>query len=138
MTTYRVSELRDCRAKYKLNLGIDINAPSHWGNYAEAHNPTQQQLMAAHKEGRVAPDSYFVKQAEDQAIGQLEEETQTKLSESDSKSMFAKMKQLRELRMPICKACENYRPLLKQCKLCQCIMPVKTSFEFFHCPIDKW
>jgi len=52
--------------------------------------------------------------------------------------MFAKMKQLRELRMPICKACENYRPLLKQCKLCQCIMPVKTSFEFFHCPIDKW
>ena len=94
--------------------------------------------MAAHKEGRVAPDSYFVKQAEDQAIGQLEEETQTKLSESDSKSMFAKMKQLRELRMPICKACENYRPLLKQCKLCQCIMPVKTSFEFFHCHIDKW
>ncbi len=62
----------------------------------------------------------------------------SKRIESDSKSMFAKMKQLRELRMPICKACENYRPLLKQCKLCRCIMPAKTSFEFFHCPIDKW
>ena len=138
MPTYRVSELRDYRVKFEEQLGIVINAPSYWGSYEEAHNPTQQQLMAAHKEGRVASDSYFVKQAEDQAIGQLEEETQTKLSESDSKSMFAKMKQLRELRMPICKACENYRPLLKQCKVCQCMMPLKTSFEYFHCPIGKW
>ena len=138
MPTYRVSELRDYRVKFEEQLGIVINAPSYWGSYEEAHNPTQQQLMAAHKEGRVASDSYFVKQAEDQAIGQLEEETQTKLSESESKSMFAKMKQLRELRMPICKACENYRPLLKQCKVCQCMMPLKTSFEYFHCPIGKW
>ena len=138
MPTYRVSELRDYRVKFKEGLGIDINAPSYWGNYEEAYNPTQQQLIEAHREGRVAHDSYFEKQAQDEAVGRIEEETQFKLSKTDTKSMFAKMKQLRKERMPICKACENYRPLLKQCGLCQCIMPVKTSFEFFHCPIDKW
>jgi hypothetical protein len=138
MPTYRVSELRDYRAEFKKQLGIEINAPSHWGSYEEAHNPTQQQLMAAHSKGRVAPDNVFVTQAEEQEIDRIEQETQSKLSDSNAKSLFAKMKQLRDVRMPICKACENYRPLLKQCKLCQCMMPLKTSFEYFHCPIDKW
>ena len=50
----------------------------------------------------------------------------------------ARKSSLDKFDVPICKACENYRPLLKQCKVCQCIMPVKTSFDFIHCPIDKW
>ena len=138
MPTFRVSELRDYRVEFKKQLGIDINAPSHWGNYEEAHNPTQQQLMEAHREGRVAPDDVLTKQAEELAISNIEEETHFKLSETDTKSLLGKMKQLRKERMPICKACKNYRPLLKQCKICLCIMPVKTSFESFHCPIGKW
>ena len=41
-------------------------------------------------------------------------------------------------RYDICKACEHFRESLKQCKLCNCFMPVKTKMLAMTCPINKW
>ena len=64
----------------------------------------------------------------------------------------------REKRMDICKACEHYKPDTRTCgtfrginpkgdkvkkgkgyvTLCGCVMPVKSSFKTFGCPLGKW
>jgi len=46
--------------------------------------------------------------------------------------------EIRIERYNICKVCEHFRPLLKQCKLCSCFMPVKTRITEMTCPINKW
>jgi len=38
----------------------------------------------------------------------------------------------------ICKQCDEYQPLLKSCKKCGCLIPVKVKIISLHCPIDKW
>jgi hypothetical protein len=41
-------------------------------------------------------------------------------------------------RYNICKKCEHFRASLKQCKLCNCFMPIKTKMLAMSCPIGKW
>jgi hypothetical protein len=43
-------------------------------------------------------------------------------------------------RMEICRGCEHYRAMTKQCMVCGCFMPAKTSFKDQECPLDppKW
>jgi len=41
-------------------------------------------------------------------------------------------------RLTICCTCEHYRQSLKQCKLCNCIMPVKVRFKQASCPDKRW
>jgi len=41
-------------------------------------------------------------------------------------------------RMEICRDCEHYKTDTTQCDICQCFMPVKTTFANVKCPIDKW
>jgi len=44
----------------------------------------------------------------------------------------------RTKRYNICKECEHFRAVIKQCKLCNCFMPIKTKMLAMTCPINKW
>lgn len=37
-----------------------------------------------------------------------------------------------------CKICENYRRITDQCKLCGCVMFLKTKMANQICPAGKW
>lgn len=37
-----------------------------------------------------------------------------------------------------CKICEHYRRMTDQCKLCGCIMFLKTKLSKQQCPAGKW
>jgi hypothetical protein len=41
-------------------------------------------------------------------------------------------------RLEICESCDRYSKETMQCDICQCIMPIKTTFANMKCPIDKW
>jgi len=41
-------------------------------------------------------------------------------------------------RYEICKACDDFISLTKQCKLCMCIMPLKVKWSGATCPAGKW
>jgi len=41
-------------------------------------------------------------------------------------------------RMGICQECPQFIKLTKQCKLCGCIMPLKTTLAHAECPAGKW
>jgi hypothetical protein len=41
-------------------------------------------------------------------------------------------------RLAICDGCEHYRKWLKQCAICNCIMPFKVRFEQSSCPAKHW
>ena len=37
-----------------------------------------------------------------------------------------------------CKSCEEFNNVLKQCKLCHCIMPLKAKLSQSSCPKGYW
>jgi len=41
-------------------------------------------------------------------------------------------------RYDLCKQCEHLRKTTKTCKLCNCVMPLKTKLESVSCPVGKW
>tara|TARA_R110002020_G_scaffold282053_1_gene497677 strand:+ start:105 stop:341 length:237 start_codon:yes stop_codon:yes gene_type:complete len=41
-------------------------------------------------------------------------------------------------RLNICKECDRYNNLMKICKECKCVMPLKVNFIKSRCPIGKW
>jgi hypothetical protein len=41
-------------------------------------------------------------------------------------------------RMSICLKCEHLIPLLKVCKICKCVMPLKVKLKEASCPKNKW
>ncbi len=41
-------------------------------------------------------------------------------------------------RLDICLGCENINKLTKQCSLCLCYMPLKTTLANAECPVHKW
>ncbi len=43
-----------------------------------------------------------------------------------------------EQRYNICLECEEFREMTKQCKICNCFMPMKVKFEKTTCPKDYW
>lgn len=43
-----------------------------------------------------------------------------------------------KLRMEVCESCEEYSSSTTTCKVCHCIMPLKTSFANMDCPLEKW
>jgi len=43
-----------------------------------------------------------------------------------------------EERYAICKECKWFRGVTKQCKKCQCFMPLKVKMRGQHCPLKKW
>ncbi len=43
-----------------------------------------------------------------------------------------------EIRMSICKSCENLIPFMNRCKLCGCFMDIKTKIKDAVCPENKW
>ena len=47
-------------------------------------------------------------------------------------------KSLAELRLNTCLSCEHLNSLTKQCKLCLCYMPLKTTLAIAECPLAKW
>lgn len=49
-------------------------------------------------------------------------------------------KEVSDKRMEICESCEHINVvfLIKTCKLCGCLMNVKTTMPNATCPIGKW
>lgn len=43
----------------------------------------------------------------------------------------------RNQRMTVCNSCDRLS-VLKFCKACHCLMPVKTYLSFAKCPLGKW
>jgi hypothetical protein len=41
-------------------------------------------------------------------------------------------------RLKACGSCDHYRKRLRQCSLCNCIMPVKVRFQKASCPDGRW
>ena len=63
--------------------------------------------------------------------------------------MLLVSKQVREMRMETCRACEHFVTATQSCgplvteaftdsKLCGCHMPTKTRLKVAKCPLDKW
>ena len=55
--------------------------------------------------------------------------------------IFFVTKELYAERYALCKACPEFIPLTKQCRLCQCFMPIKAKFSRVACPmtpVPKW
>ena len=46
--------------------------------------------------------------------------------------------EVEEQRYNICLECEEFREMTKQCKICNCFMPMKVKFEKTTCPKDYW
>jgi hypothetical protein len=47
-------------------------------------------------------------------------------------------KEIRELRLSICRSCDKFVNLTQQCSVCHCIMPLKTRLPHAWCPEQKW
>lgn len=45
---------------------------------------------------------------------------------------------LSKKRYDICLACEDFRKLTRQCKICNCFMFIKTKLTDTACPKNKW
>ncbi len=41
-------------------------------------------------------------------------------------------------RYALCRACDEFNELTKQCRVCDCFMPLKTWMNISPCPKDKW
>ena len=41
-------------------------------------------------------------------------------------------------RYDICKSCNNFLNLTKQCSVCKCFMSIKVMLPGSSCPINKW
>lgn len=39
-----------------------------------------------------------------------------------------------DVRMSICKACDDYNNIIKTCKVCGCFMPLKVEMKEQRCP----
>lgn len=63
--------------------------------------------------------------------------------------MLLVSKDIREMRMDTCRACQHYVAATKSCgplvteaftdsKLCGCFMPAKSRLKVASCPLDKW
>jgi hypothetical protein len=57
------------------------------------------------------------------------------IDEIDEKDRLPELN--RNQRMDICGSCEKLS-VLKFCKECHCLMPVKTYLSFAECPLGKW
>lgn len=57
------------------------------------------------------------------------------LDEIDEKDRLPELD--RNQRMSICNSCDRIS-ILKFCKECHCLMPVKTYLSFAKCPLGKW
>jgi hypothetical protein len=47
-------------------------------------------------------------------------------------------KEMQNYRYNICKSCDKFINLTKQCKECGCFMTLKTRLKLTSCPIGKW
>ncbi len=47
-------------------------------------------------------------------------------------------KQTFEKRYDVCKVCENFLNITKQCNKCFCFMPIKARAKTGTCPEGKW
>jgi hypothetical protein len=41
-------------------------------------------------------------------------------------------------RFEVCLGCDQLNSVTKQCKICLCYMPIKTTLALSECPIHKW
>ena len=46
--------------------------------------------------------------------------------------------EISEERYNICLKCEEFREVTKQCKICNCFMPMKVKFKVTECPKHYW
>lgn len=67
----------------------------------------------------------------------LHEELINQELDSDKEQGFLVDSEIQEERYSICKACPSFT-LLKTCKECGCIMPLKTRLSSASCPLEKW
>jgi len=47
-------------------------------------------------------------------------------------------KEVQNKRLAFCKECKYFKPSLKQCSLCGCIMPLKVKLADSWCPVGYW
>jgi hypothetical protein len=55
----------------------------------------------------------------------------------ENKELFVD-NEIREYRYDICKSCDKFINLTKQCKECGCFMTLKTKLKIASCPLNKW
>ena len=46
--------------------------------------------------------------------------------------------QIKADRLAICENCEHFKQKMRQCRLCNCFMDIKTTLTRAKCPVDKW
>ena len=47
-------------------------------------------------------------------------------------------KDIAQERYDICKSCDRFLKLTKQCEVCACFMNFKVKFKDTECPLGKW
>ena len=128
MSKFKYSELKDNRLEFIKNTGVHIKIPIMWsGGLSLSEEKAVGKAMSETFDG-------YLEQGTRDAVNLDTSDMDPK----EQQSFLTKMKTLRTERLAICKKCENYKKHIYQCKLCGCVMPLKASIKFFHCPIDKW
>jgi len=56
----------------------------------------------------------------------------------DSANLVSVPREIHKRRYAICQSCEEFRPATKQCRVCDCFMPLKTRMNIAPCPLGKW
>lgn len=47
-------------------------------------------------------------------------------------------KEVQERRMKICKRCPHYVEVVGACKVCKCVVALKTKLSAASCPTGRW
>lgn len=76
-------------------------------------------------------------QEEIQSIIEENEASYNNSQELDEDVPFLANSEIQEQRYEICKSC-THLTILKTCKECGCIMPLKTKLSSSKCPLSKW
>lgn len=68
----------------------------------------------------------------------IEEQDNIRKSDPGLMGHFLVPENVQQERYQICLGCEHFYSLLKNCKICGCVMPLKTRLKNQSCPIKKW
>jgi hypothetical protein len=46
--------------------------------------------------------------------------------------------EVKQSRLDVCKTCDHFKKISRQCELCGCFLDLKTELTRAECPIKKW